>query len=220
MNPLQPLAAFLQTPDFLWMGAPVTRAEWLGMVLALWMVACNMRVHPLGWPLACLSSLLYAVVFFDSRLYGEAALQLFFAAMALWGLHRWLQRKPSGDPAIELSTLDPRARVRLVLVALPAWLGLGWLLARYTDSDVPYGDALPTVGSILGTWLLAQKYIENWVVWLGVNLVSVALFAYKGLWPTTLLYAVFAALSLWGWWVWKAQARAQIQTPLSNETLP
>ena len=77
------------------------------------------------------------------------------------------------------------------------------MLARFTDSDVPFFDALPTVGSLTGQLLLARKAIENWPVWLAVNLVSVALFATKGLWLTVLLYALFALLSVIGWRAWR-----------------
>jgi nicotinamide mononucleotide transporter len=69
---------------------------------------------------------------------------------------------------------------------------------------VPYLDALPTAGSVAGQFLLGRKLIENWLVWLAVNVFSVGLFAYKGLWLTALLYALFAALSVAGWRAWRA----------------
>ena len=79
---------------------------------------------------------------------------------------------------------------------------LGWLLDRLTDSDVPYLDALPTVGSVAGQLLLGRKLVENWPVWLLVNGVSLVLFAVKGLWLTVVLYALFALLSVVGWRAW------------------
>jgi nicotinamide mononucleotide transporter len=83
---------------------------------------------------------------------------------------------------------------------------LGFALRRFTDTDVPFFDALPTAGSVAGQWLLGKQFVENWPVWLGVNLISVALFAYKGLWLTVLLYALFAVLSVVGWRAWKQRA--------------
>jgi nicotinamide mononucleotide transporter len=80
---------------------------------------------------------------------------------------------------------------------------MGVLLDAATASDVPYFDALPTAASLVATWLLAQRYAENWLVWLCVNTVSVALFAWKALWPTVGLYAVFALLSWVGWRQWR-----------------
>ena len=78
-----------------------------------------------------------------------------------------------------------------------------------TDSDVPWLDALPTVGSLAGQFLLGRKWVENWPVWVAVNVVSVGLFAIKGLWLTVVLYAVFVLPSVAGWRAWSAQARAE-----------
>ncbi len=96
----------------------------------------------------------------------------------------------------------------MLAAVLLAWPLLGVLLRRYTDTDVPWWDALPTAGSVAGQWLLGRKYVENWLVWLAVNLVSTGLFAYKGLWLTVLLYALFAALSVVGWRAWTAQGES------------
>ncbi len=76
------------------------------------------------------------------------------------------------------------------------------MLDHATDSELPYFDALPTVGSVAGQLLLGLKRVENWLVWLAVNVLSVALFAYKSLWLTAVLYALFAALSVIGWRAW------------------
>ncbi len=77
---------------------------------------------------------------------------------------------------------------------------------RFTDTDVPWWDAFPTAASVLGQWLLGRKYVENWPVWIAVNLVAIGLFAYKGLWLTVVLYAIFVAMSLLGWRAWRQLA--------------
>jgi nicotinamide mononucleotide transporter len=90
-----------------------------------------------------------------------------------------------------------------VLAWIVAWPMTGLLLARATDTDVPFLDAFPTVGSVIGQVLLGRKFIENWLVWLIVNVASVGVFVYKGLWLTALLYVVFAVLAVAGWMRWK-----------------
>lgn len=202
------LASELQAPDLLLFGSPVSRAEWLGALMGLAMVWCNARLHPMGWVLAMSSSLLYGLVFWSGRLYGQAALQLLFVAMAAWGLRQWLGARETAFPTPEHPAgLEPR---RLNAAQWPGVLGatmalwglLGVALASGTDSSVPWADALPTAGAVLATWLLARRYRENWLAWLVVNVLSVGLFAQQGLWPTTLLYIVFAVLSWWGWRQW------------------
>lgn len=185
----------------LW-GSPVTWLEVVAFVLAVLMVLANLRVHVVAWPLAIGSSLLYAELFADSRLYGEASLQLVFVALALWGWWQWLRGRQADGRLLQVRLLTPRQRWAAAAATLAAWPLLGLLLAHATDSDVPYLDALPTVASITGQVLLGRKFVENWPVWIGVNVASVGLFAFKGLWLTVLLYAVFAALAAVGWRAW------------------
>lgn len=193
----------LLAPAFQAFGSPVTVLEIIAFVLALAMVMANMRVNPIGWPLAIASSLLYALLFADSKLYGEASLQLVFVALAGWGWWQWLRGTAPEGGALKVHCLNARQRAVAAAATLAAWPLLGLLLKHSTDSDVPFLDALPTVASVTGQILLGRKFVENWPVWVGVNVVSLALFFYKGLWLTVLLYALFALLALWGWQAWR-----------------
>jgi nicotinamide mononucleotide transporter len=204
LQALRPLLA----PAFTLWGAPVTWAELLACALSLWMVACNIRVNAAAWPLAIASSLLYGLLFRDSRLYGEASLQLFFALVACWGWWQWLRGRAEDGAALRVRALSQRGRTALAGAVLLAWPLLAALLHRYTDTDVPWWDALPTTGSVAGQWLLGRKYVENWPLWVAVNLVSMGLFAWKGLWLTVLLYGLFTVLALYGWRAWRRLARA------------
>jgi nicotinamide mononucleotide transporter len=191
------------TAAFTLWGSPVTWLEIVAFVLALLMVAANLRVHPVAWPLAIASSLLYALLFADSKLYGEAGLQFVFVALALWGWWQWLRGTADNGQALQVRSLSSRGRTLAMAATLMAWPALALLLDHTTDSDVPWFDALPTAASITGQLLLGRKFVDNWPVWLLVNVVSVALFAYKGLWLTALLYALFALLSVAGWRAWQ-----------------
>jgi nicotinamide mononucleotide transporter len=198
-------APLLAAPFFL-LGSPVTWLEIVAFALALWMVFANMRVQLVAWPLAIASSLGYLVLFAHSRLYGEAGLQVMFIVVAAWGWWQWKYGRLADGSALKVRRIGARTAVAVALAAAAAWPLLGLVLSRLTDSDVPFFDALPTAGSVAGQWLLGRQYVENWPVWLGVNLVSVALFAYKELWLTVLLYALFALLSVVGWRAWQRRA--------------
>jgi len=206
LDPLLSAARPLLGTAFTLWGAAATWLELLAVVLSLAMVWANLRVNVVAWPLAIVSSLLYLLLFADSKLYGEASLQVLFVVLAAWGWWQWLRGRANDGQALQVRALSPRQRTAVAAVTLAAWPLLGWLLARHTDSDVPYLDALPTVGSIAGQLLLGRKYLDNWPVWLVVNLLSVGLFAYKGLWLTAVLYAVFAVLSVLGWRAWRRLA--------------
>jgi len=207
MNPLLAATAPWLTPAFTVAGSAITWLELVAVLLSVWMVLCNFRVNPLGWPLAMASSALYAVLFMHSKLYGEAGLQGVFIALAAWGWWQWLRGTGSAGQPLMVRWLGNRQRLLAAGLTLAAWPLLGMLLQRMTDSDVPYLDALPTVGSIAGQILLARKQVDNWPVWVAVNVVSVVLFATKGLWLTTMLYMLFAALAVAGWRAWADLAR-------------
>jgi nicotinamide mononucleotide transporter len=189
-------------------GSPVSWLEIAAFWIAIAMVFANFRVHPVAWPLAILSSLMYGLLFADSRLYGEAGLQLVFVVVAFWGWWEWLRGTGADGAPLRVHRLSARQRIAAFAATLAAWPLLGGLLDRFADGDLPYLDALPTVGSLVGQFLLGRKLIENWLVWLAVNVVSVGLFAVKGLWLTVILYTLFAVLSLVGWRAWRRLERA------------
>lgn len=190
-------------PWFEWLGAPVTRLEVLAVILSLAMVILNLRVNPWAWPLAMSASALYGILFHHYGLYGEAALQGMFIIVSVWGWWQWLWGRDAQQQKLTVRSL-PRTQwwKGLSFWAL-TWLLIGAYLDRQTDSTVPYWDALPTAGSLLGQWWLARKWTDNWLVWLSVNLVSVALFAYKLMWLTAGLYLIFTVLSVMGWFAWR-----------------
>lgn len=180
--------------------------EVVASLLGLAMVGCNLRVHPAGWPLAIASALLYGFVFWEGRLYGQAALQLLFIGVSAWGWWQWLHGSAAAGGPLRVGWLRPRQRLAAAVATLLAWPVLAWMLATGTDSSAAGLDALTTVGAVTGQLLLARKRVDNWPVWLAVNGLSVVLFVQAGLWPTAGLYAVFACLAAWGWVRWSRLA--------------
>jgi nicotinamide mononucleotide transporter len=189
---------------FTLLGTAVTWLEVMAFVLALANIACNVFEIHWGWPLTIVASVLYAWLFYASKLYGEAGVNLFFAITAVWGWWQWLRgHRANSDAPLQIGQLDRRGwRWSLGGYAV-LWLVFVVLLHSITDSDVPWADGFVTAGSVVGTVLLGRKFIENWPLWLLVNAASVALFAYKGLQLTVILYVIFFLLAIWGWLGWK-----------------
>lgn len=187
-------------------GAGVTWLEVIAFALALGCVVLNVLEIHWAWPLAIAASLLYGWLFFVSRLYGDVAVQSFFVLSSLWGWYQWLfgRREDAGgaEAPLRIARLGGARLAVVGLLWLAAWPALGLLLARFTDTDVPYFNAFPTIGSFIGQILLALKFVETWPVWLIVNAVSVALYGSKSLWLTALLYVLFGALAVAGWRRW------------------
>jgi nicotinamide mononucleotide transporter len=199
----------LNSPAFQLFGSPASWAELIGAVLGIAMVVCNIQQIHWGWPLAFVSSALYFLVFWGSKLYGEGALQIFFAAMAIWGWAQWLRGVRPDGKVLRVQTLSKLNTINLVAACALLWGATGLFLSKFTTTDVARWDAFPTALSIVATVLLGRKYIENWPLWIAVNIVSMALFAYKGLWLTVGLYGVFAVMAVIGWQAWRGHMRAQ-----------
>jgi nicotinamide mononucleotide transporter len=141
-------------------------------------------------------------VFFDARLYGDMALQLVFITVSFWGWYQWLHGA-AGHGQLPVTRTSRRG----LLVAGIGWLLgfalLAWFLKRYTDTDVPNADAFLTAGSLVGQVLLSRKKLENWHVWIIVDVLYVALYLHKHLMLTALLYALFVAMAAAGLLAWK-----------------
>ena len=189
---------------FTLLGTPVTWLEVLAFVLALANIAFNVGEIHWGWPLTVIASGLYAWLFFASKLYGEAGVNVFFAVTAVWGWSQWLKgHGDDGQAALRIHHLTRAGTAQTALAWAALWAVCAALLGAITDSDVVWADGFVTAGSIVGTFLLGRKFIANWPVWLIVNTASIALFAFKGLTLTVVLYAIFWALAIWGWWGWQ-----------------
>ena len=205
LHALQPLFA----AAFTLLGVQVTWLELVAFVLALVMVGCNIRVNPVAWPLAIVSSALYFLLFWQNRLYGDASLQILFIAVAGWGWWQWQRGTQEDGAALRVRGLGTRGRWTALVILALAWPATGLFLKQATDTDVPWWDAFPTAASLVGQWLLGRKYVENWPVWIAVNVVAVTLFAYKALWLTAILYAIFVVLAVVGWRAWARLAAAR-----------
>jgi nicotinamide mononucleotide transporter len=199
----------------------INPVELAGFVLSLAMVYCNIKEIHWGWPLAILSALLYGFVFWNSQLYGEACLQIMFILTAAWGWQQWLRGNtpqsanaqaiegsaPLAPAKLSVSTLETSERRVAFIATLLAWPAFSFFLYRFTDSDVAIWDGLVTALSLLGQYLLGRKKIENWWVWMFVNVLTVGLMAEKSLWLTAVLYGIFAVLSYIGLQTWRRHAQ-------------
>ena len=181
-----------------------TWIELIAVLLGIVMVFFTIAEQHWGWLFAILSSALYFLIFWNSRLYGDALLQLLFIALAAWGWWLWLRGAETAP--LRITQLTSRERLQTVLAGLVLWALTGCVLLNFTDTDVPWWDAFPTAFSLVGQYLLAHKRVENWCAWLLVNVVAIGLFAWKELWLTTVLYIVFALLSVVGWRAWQQRS--------------
>ena len=157
--------------------------EIVAVVLTLIAVYLTTRQIIWCWPLGMVSVTLYAVVFFQARLYADMGLQGLYFALAAYGWWAWLHGGEAHGE-LEVSLASKRARVARFLLGAAAGIALGATLSRFTDASLPYMDSTLTTFSIIGQWMQTRKLLEAWLVWLGVDIFYVGMFVYKGLYPT------------------------------------
>ena len=180
--------------------------ELLAAVLALAYVILAVRKSMWCWLAAVISSGIYVALMAGSRLYMEAALNVFFIAMAVYGYWEWQRgREDSGEVAV----ISWRGGEHLLALAVIAVLSVanGWLLVRYTDAARPYLDSLVTWGSVVTTWMVARRIVENWLYWIAIDSVAAVLYFQQERTPTGILFLIYVAIAVRGYRVWLRQTR-------------
>jgi nicotinamide mononucleotide transporter len=181
-------------------GFSTTPLELISFVLAVITVLLNIRQSHWAWLFAIVSSATYGMVFFEARLYGDAGLQLVFIAVSVWGWYQWLGGAPRTRLAV--TRLDRTGLWWAVAGWLAGFVLLSYFLKNFTNTDVPHIDGFLTAGSIVGQLLLSRKKLENWHVWIIVDVLYVGLYVYKGLMLTAILYALFCVMAAIGLRAW------------------
>jgi nicotinamide mononucleotide transporter len=162
------------------------------------------------WPFGIATSVLYAFVFHASRFYAGMGLQIYYVAMSVYGWYFWLKGiRPDASKELPVSKITTRQIGWSVVLFLISFISIFFFLSLRTDSPVPLMDALTTSLSIVATWMLARKILENWLIWIIANLFSIGLYIFQNLWPTVLLFGAYEILAIYGYFQWKRSMQYQ-----------
>lgn len=180
----------------------MTFLELIAVVVTLAAVYLTARQVIWCWPLAMVSVTLYAVVFYDARLYADMGLQAIYFALAIYGWWAWLH---GGDDHSELrvSLASWPVRIGLLIFGAIAGAALGMALHRFTNASLPFMDSSLSSFSIIGQWMQTRKILEAWLLWIAVDVFYVGMFVFKGLYLTAGLYTVFLYLAAVGFISWR-----------------
>jgi nicotinamide mononucleotide transporter len=155
------------------------------------------------WPVAIVGILAYLIVFVRARLYADAALQPIYVVQNIYGWWYWAQGGVRGHGEAPIVVLSWRSRITWLAGTAAVSLMVGAALARWTNAAAPYADATLSTTSLVANWLLARKILENWWLWIAVNIGYVLLFWKKQLLLSSGLYAVLLALAIAGLIEWQ-----------------
>jgi len=189
--------------------ATLANMAWLelsGLISGLLCVWLLIRANIWTFPIGLIYAVVSVIVFFEARLYADVVLNGYYVLMNAYGWYYWL-RGDVGAVAIEVPIRRAGGRVMVAagMVIVVGTAVMGTAFARGTDADLPYWDSLIVVASFAAMWLTARKYIENWILWFGVDVIATGVYLVKGIEFYALLYAVYLVMAVAGWRAWRAR---------------
>ena len=182
--------------------------ELLGTAVGIIYLWLEYRASIYLWIAGIIMPAIYIFIYYDAGLYADFGINIYYLLIALYGWVAWktgftLSGKKEKSGELPISHTPTHIWPRIVAAYIAAQLFITWVLVEYTDSTVPIADSFTTALSIVGMWMLARKYIEQWWVWCIVDVASSALYIYKELYFTAALYAVYAIIAIFGYRKWK-----------------
>jgi nicotinamide mononucleotide transporter len=182
------------------------QANWIelaGSVLSIIYLYLSIKQRVSLWIFGFLCSLLYVVVFFQSKFYADMSLQFYYLGVSAFGWISWKAGKPENRKELPVKRTTPLSGAIILVIALVLYFLYYFILSEYTDSPLPKADAFTTALSIVATWMLARKMIEHWWLWIIVDSVSAGLYFYKALYPTAILFVIYTVMAIIGYRQWK-----------------
>ena len=178
--------------------------EIIGTIVGLIYLWLEYRASIYLWAASIVMPAIYVFVYYDAGLYADFGINIYYLGAALYGWTVWTYGgKAKEQQELPITHMPARSFPGVLLVFAITFAAIAWVLIRHTDSNVPWCDAFTTALSIIGMWMLARKYVEQWWVWMVVDAVCVGLYIYKELYFTATLYALYAIVAIFGWMNWK-----------------
>ncbi len=182
-------------------------------LLCVWLI---IRENIWNWPVGLAYALVSLLVFYKARLYSDLVLHVFYVFMNGYGWYYWLRgagARSSGGRLV-VARLSKRSASLLGVATVIGIVAMGWLFDYYTDADLAYWDSTTTVMSFAAMWMAAHKYIENWIVWLVIDVLATGIYIFKGIWPYAVLYGLYIPMAVWGWMAWlRSMSSSMVKDP-------
>jgi nicotinamide mononucleotide transporter len=183
--------------------------EIIGAVILVISVVLSAVENIWSWPTAIIGVGFYIVVFYQNKLYADMGLQVIYIIISIYGWYEWLH---GGEKQGELHVSRAPLRILILgsLVAVALTAGLGVFFQHYTDASLPFADSALSAFSLLAQFLMARKYIDNWYIWITVDVFYIAMYIFKHLYPTALLNVAFIGACTLGLVQWRRAMRGPL----------
>lgn len=180
--------------------------ELVAVIFAIFYLVLAVRENSLCWYAAFISTSIFLVIFWQVKLYMESGLQVYYLAMAIYGWYEWT-RGGTKHAGIAITTWSSRTHVVVLFAIMAATLISGQLLQTYSDAGLPYLDSFTTWASVVTTYMVAKKVLENWLYWLVIDSVAIYLYLDRELYYTALLFVAYVFIAIFGFFMWRREYR-------------
>ena len=180
-------------------------AHWLDIVttvLGLAYILLEYRASVWMWGVGFLMQALGIVLYYQKGLYADCGMEFYYLAMTVYGYWKWIHGTATKE-ALPIRHFPKRLVLPWLLLIAAVWGIIYWLLITFTNSNVPVADSFTTALSIVGIWALAHKYLEQWFIWIAVDVVTSILYFYKDIPFKASLYALYVIIAVMGWFKWR-----------------
>jgi len=183
----------------------INNSEYIGFGLGFIFIFLEIKESIWLWPVGILAALFSIIVLYNAKVYADMGLQFYYFIISIYGWVLWFIGKKNGNVKKELPVIKTSKKQLfwLVLASLVIYAIIYSVLVKYTDSPIPGWDSLTTSLSIVATWMLTQKLIEQWWIWVFVNAITVVLYIYRGINLFALLYAIYSLMAIVGYLQWR-----------------
>ena len=188
--------------------------HWLDIVttvLGLAYILLEYRASAWMWAVGFAMQSLGIVLYYQKGLYADCGMEFYYLAMTVYGWWRWVRRplQSEGDGGrLPIRHFPRRLVLPWLLIISAIWGFIYWLLVTFTNSNVPLADSFTTALSIVGIWALAHKYLEQWFIWITVDVVTSVLYFYKDIPFKASLYALYVVIAILGYRKWRRMMKA------------
>lgn len=181
-----------------------------GVALGLLYLWLEYRADIRLWIVGLIMPVVHGALYYKAGLYADCSMQCYYILAGLYGLSVW-RRRPSHSAQGAITRTPAKSWWVLAAAGLLLHAAIRFVLVRFTDSTVPFWDALTTALCIIAYWMLSRRYVEQWLVWLAVDAITVGLYLYKGIPLTAGLYALYTLLAGAGYLRWRRMMRGERQ---------
>lgn len=198
---------FIQTLQTWWQAQSLL--EVAGVISGLLCVYLAAKNIIWNWPLAIISVSIYIFIFYDSHLFADMGLQVYFLAINIYGWYFW-SHKPSSETKTPVTSIKQREVILSALAIVIFTFLLGSILYNHTIASYPYLDSFCTACSIVAQFFMARKVLQNWLLWVFVDAIYVGIYIFKELHLTAVMYAIYIVIALIGYFDWKKEFKKQL----------